>query len=129
VLRGARRERRASKNPRYRSGFGSGPVPPQERTLPVLIFRLLCWIVGCGSYVPYLVPLILLDLLIAALLRVVMRRAGVNAWRATAAATAFVRRAAVCRSKHAPRSVVAMLGPLRLRFAPTAGAGRAILCG
>jgi hypothetical protein len=67
-----------------------GPKNEHWTTLPVLMFRLLWWIVGLHSYVPYLVPLILLHLLIAALLRVVMRRAGVNGWIATAAATVFV---------------------------------------
>jgi hypothetical protein len=59
-------------------------------TLPVLVYRFLWWAVGMRSYVPYQLLVVGLHLTAAALLRVVMRRAGVNAWIATIAATVFV---------------------------------------
>lgn len=58
-------------------------------TLPILAFRLLWWLVGLRTYVPYLVLVVTLHLTVAALLRVVMRRAGVGPWFSTAAATTF----------------------------------------
>ena len=59
-------------------------------TLPILAFRLLWQIAGLRSYFPYLLLIVMLHLTVACLLRVVMRRAGVNPWIATAAATLFV---------------------------------------
>lgn len=58
--------------------------------LPALTFRLLYEVVGLRSYLPYQLVAIGLHLLAAALLRIVMRRAGVNPWIATAAAALFV---------------------------------------
>ena len=58
--------------------------------LPMLVYRLVWVFVGLRSYMPYLTVLIVGHLLIAALLRVVMRRAGVNPWLATVAAGGFV---------------------------------------
>jgi hypothetical protein len=58
-------------------------------TLPILAYRLLWWLVGLRSYLPYVALLVLLHVTAAALLRVVMRRAGVDPWIATAAASAF----------------------------------------
>ncbi|MCU1465612.1 MAG: hypothetical protein JWM72_1540 [Actinomycetia bacterium] len=58
-------------------------------TLPILAFRLLWQLFGLRTYVPYLVLVVTLHLLVAALLRMVMRRAGVGPWFATAGATAF----------------------------------------
>jgi hypothetical protein len=58
-------------------------------TLPILAYRLLWWMVGLRSYLPYVALLVLLHVAAAALLRVVMRRAGVGPWIATAAASAF----------------------------------------
>jgi hypothetical protein len=58
-------------------------------TLPILAFRLLWWFFGLRTYVPYLVVVVTLHLIVAALLRMVMRRAGVGPWLSTAAATAF----------------------------------------
>jgi len=58
--------------------------------LPALTFRLLYEVVGLRSYLPYQLVAISLHLVAAALLRVVMRRAGVNPCIATAAASLFV---------------------------------------
>lgn len=58
-------------------------------TLPILMFRFLWVAVGVQTYVPYLAITIALYLTVAALLRVLMRRAGVGPWVSTAAATAF----------------------------------------
>lgn len=59
-------------------------------TLPILAFRALHAVFGLHSYLPYEALVIAAHLITATLLRVVMRRAGVNAWIATAAALAFV---------------------------------------
>jgi hypothetical protein len=58
-------------------------------TLPILAYRLLWWLVGLRSYLPYVALLVLLHVTAAALLRMIMRRAGVGPWIATAAASAF----------------------------------------
>jgi hypothetical protein len=58
--------------------------------LPALVFRLLYSTVGLRSYFPYQLISIGLHLVAAWLLRVVMRRAGVQPWIATAAAGLFV---------------------------------------
>jgi hypothetical protein len=58
-------------------------------TLPILVYRCLWWVVGLRSYLPYLALVVLLHLTIAALIRCVMRRAGVGPWVATSAASAF----------------------------------------
>ena len=58
-------------------------------TLPILVFRTLWRLFGLRTYVPYQLIAIVLHLTTAALLRVVMRRAAVNAWIATAAASLF----------------------------------------
>ena len=58
-------------------------------TLPIIAFRALWAVVGLRSYLPYLTLAVLLHLAGAVLLRALMRRAGVNAWIATAAASAF----------------------------------------
>src|SRR4051794_608957 len=58
--------------------------------LPALVFRVLYTVVGLRSYLPYQLCAIALHLAAAALLRVVMRRAGVDPWIATAAAGLFV---------------------------------------
>ena len=59
-------------------------------TLPILLYRLWWWLFGIRSYMPYLLLVVLSHLAIAALLRCVMRRAGVGPWVATAAASLFV---------------------------------------
>jgi hypothetical protein len=58
-------------------------------TLPILVFRTLWHLFGLRTYVPYQLIAIVLHLTTAVLLRVVMRRAGVNPWIATAAASLF----------------------------------------
>lgn len=58
--------------------------------LPALAFRILYSVVGLRSYLPYQLLAIAMHLAAAGLLRVVMRRAGVNPWIATAAAALFV---------------------------------------
>jgi hypothetical protein len=58
-------------------------------TLPILAFRLLWWLVGVRSYVPYQMVVVMLHLTAAVLLRAVMRRAGVGPWISTAAASLF----------------------------------------
>ena len=51
---------------------------------------MLWWIFGLRSYVPYQLLVIVAHLIAAALLRVVMRRAGVRPWIATLTALVFV---------------------------------------
>jgi hypothetical protein len=58
-------------------------------TLPVLTFRALYAGFGLRTYLPYRLVIIVLYLVAAALLLVVMRRAHVDPWIATAAATLF----------------------------------------
>jgi hypothetical protein len=58
-------------------------------TLPLIAYRLLWWIFGANTYLPYQLLVVLGHLGIAALLRVVMRRVGVGPWIATAAAGLF----------------------------------------
>ena len=58
-------------------------------TLPLLAYRFLWWRFGL-SYEPYLLTVIGLHLVAAALLRAVMRRCGAGPWISTAAATIFV---------------------------------------
>jgi hypothetical protein len=58
--------------------------------LPALLFRVLYPIFGLHSYLPYQICAIGLHIGAAVLLRVVMRRAGVGPWIATAAAGLFV---------------------------------------
>jgi hypothetical protein len=67
-------------------------IPHNEHwsTLPILVYRALFRLVGLRSYLPYQAVLVVLHLTAAALLRVVMRRAGVGPWIATAAAALFV---------------------------------------
>jgi hypothetical protein len=54
--------------------------------LPVLLYRGLFNVFGLRTYLPYQLPVDVLHVLVAALLRVIMRRAGVGPWIATAAA-------------------------------------------
>jgi hypothetical protein len=58
-------------------------------TLPILAYRALWRLFGLRTYVPYQVVSVALHVTVAALLRVVMRRAGVGPWIATAAASLF----------------------------------------
>ena len=59
-------------------------------TVPILVWRALWQVFGARSYLPYEVLSVLLHVGVAALLRVVMRRAGVGAWVATIAAGVFL---------------------------------------
>jgi hypothetical protein len=59
-------------------------------TLPIVAYRLMWQLVGLRSAAPYQLLVILGHLTVAALLRAVMRRAGVGPWLSTAAATLFV---------------------------------------
>ena len=58
--------------------------------LPIVVYRVMWWAVGLRSYLPYVALTIGLHLTAAALLRVVMRRSGVQPWTATAVASVFV---------------------------------------
>jgi hypothetical protein len=58
--------------------------------VPIVVYRMLWELVGLRSYVPYVGLAIVLHLVAAALLRVIMRRAGVRPWTATIVASAFV---------------------------------------
>ena len=59
-------------------------------TIPVIAFGALWKLFGLRSYVPYQASVLLLHLTAAVLLRVIMRRAGVGPWLATAFAGVFV---------------------------------------
>jgi hypothetical protein len=59
-------------------------------TLPILSYRLLWSVFGLRSYLPYQACAVLMHLTVAALVRVVMRRAGVGPWTATATASLLV---------------------------------------
>lgn len=59
-------------------------------TLPRLVFRLLWYAVGLRAYWPYLACVVALHLAVVALLRVIMRRAGVGGWMATLVAGTFL---------------------------------------
>jgi hypothetical protein len=58
-------------------------------TFGILVYRALWWLVGLRHYWPYQLCLVTLHLAAAVLLRVVMRRALVDPWIATAAASLF----------------------------------------
>jgi len=58
--------------------------------VPIVVYRLLWYVVGLRSYLPYVGVAICLHLLAAALLWVVMRRAHVHPWIATLTASTFV---------------------------------------
>jgi hypothetical protein len=59
-------------------------------TVPIVVYRVLYWLFGLRTYFPYRLIVVLLHLVAAALLMVVMRRAQVRPWIATAAASLFV---------------------------------------
>lgn len=67
-------------------------IPHNEHwsTLPIIAYRVLFNIFGLRTYLPYRAILLVLHIVAAVLLRVIMRRAGVNPWIATAAASLFV---------------------------------------
>ena len=58
-------------------------------TLPIVVYRLQFRIFGVRTYFPYRLLIVVLYLTLAWLLFVVIRRAGVEPWIATAAASAF----------------------------------------
>ncbi len=58
-------------------------------TVPIVMYRLLWSLFGLRTYLPYLAVVAALHLACAAMLRVVMRRAGAGPWVATVAASAF----------------------------------------
>jgi hypothetical protein len=58
-------------------------------TIPILVYRVLWQFVGVRSYLPYVVIAVVLHLTVAALLWVVMCRAMVNPWVATAGASLY----------------------------------------
>ena len=58
--------------------------------VPIVVYRVLWDVVGLRSYLPYVALAIGLHLVAAALLWVIMRRAGARASTATVAASAFV---------------------------------------
>jgi hypothetical protein len=66
------------------------PYDGHWTTVPVLIFRTLWALFGLRTYVPYQASVLALHLGACALLRVIMRRAGVGPWIATAAASTFI---------------------------------------
>jgi hypothetical protein len=59
-------------------------------TVPLLVFHSLYQLVGLRYYFPYQVIVIVLHLVVATLVRVVMRRAGVGPWVATLVASVLV---------------------------------------
>jgi hypothetical protein len=58
-------------------------------TLPILEYRALFTLFGLRTYLPYQVPVVVLHLVVAALVRAIMRRADVDPWIATGAASLF----------------------------------------
>lgn len=59
-------------------------------TVPIVIFRVLYAVFGIRTYLPYQLTVVVAHLGVVVLLRIIMRRAGVNPWLATAAAGAAV---------------------------------------
>jgi hypothetical protein len=59
-------------------------------TLPILVYRAEWYLFGLHSYWPYQLASVLSHLVVAGLVRTVMRRAGVRPWTATALALLFV---------------------------------------
>jgi hypothetical protein len=59
-------------------------------TVPMAVYRINFRLFGLNTYLPYQLPVVLLHLGSAVLLRILMRRAGVRGWIATVAALAFV---------------------------------------
>ena len=60
------------------------------QVIPVIAWRVMWNLFGLRSYLPYQIPVLVLHLTAAVMLRIIMRRNGVNPWIATAAATVFV---------------------------------------
>jgi hypothetical protein len=74
-------------------GTPSGLLRPFNQshwlTLPLIAYHGLFWAFGL-NYLPYQITIIVLNLVLATLLRLLMRRAGVGPWIATIAAGSFV---------------------------------------
>jgi hypothetical protein len=66
------------------------PHGPHWSTLPILVYRVEWYLFGLHSYWPYQLVCVLGHLTVVLLVRVVMRRAGVRPWTATAAALPLV---------------------------------------
>ena len=60
------------------------------QTLPAIMYRVLFHFFHLSSYLPYQIPVVALHVTTAGLLRLVMRRAGVGPWIATAGAVVFL---------------------------------------
>lgn len=58
-------------------------------TIPIILYRILFRLFGLRHYTPYLIPVVLAHLAVAAQLHVVMRRSGSDPWIATAATVLF----------------------------------------
>ena len=58
-------------------------------TVPLLVYKLLFFMFGLRTFFPYRVVIVLVHLAAAALLFVVLRRAGVHPWISTAAGSCF----------------------------------------
>ncbi|MBX3313360.1 MAG: hypothetical protein KF906_03480 [Actinobacteria bacterium] len=71
--------------------IGSLLQPHNEHwsTVPIVVYRVIWQFVGLNHYWPYLLVLVVLHLTLAVELRMLMRRAGVHPWIATAAASLF----------------------------------------
>ena len=59
-------------------------------TVPVVVYRLLWFVFGARTYLPYQALVVVMHLAVAVLLRQLMRRAGVDPWVATIAAAPFI---------------------------------------
>jgi hypothetical protein len=66
------------------------PANGHWSTIPMASYQLLFTLFGLRTYVPYQAVVVVLHLVLAALIRVVMRRAGVRPWTATVVASIFV---------------------------------------
>lgn len=66
------------------------PVNGHWVALPLVVWRFLFEVFGLHTYLPYQVPVVVMHLTAAFLLRVVMIRAGVGPWIATITAGSFV---------------------------------------
>lgn len=66
------------------------PYGAHWSTLPILFYQALFHVFGLRTYLPYQLPVDVMHFIAALLLRIVMRRAGVGPWIATAAACLFL---------------------------------------
>jgi hypothetical protein len=65
-------------------------APWNNEIMPSLVWRVLWRFFGLRTYVPYLLVGVAVHLTVAALLRVIMRRSGVEPWISTIVASSFV---------------------------------------